>query len=185
MKGLKVFWEKLPQGLRGDKRLALIVGLCVLGVLLLVLSALPGGKQDTDNTAQAAPQISSYDVSDYVTRLEERLCALLGEIDGAGKARVMLTLESGTQEVYAGDERQKTSSSAQGASSENDFEYITIKAKDGSEQGLLLTIVQPRVRGVAVVCEGGGSALVQAAVIQAVTAVLDVSAARVSVSKMG
>lgn len=122
-------------------------------------------------------------MSDYITQLENKLSSLISGIDGAGKTRVMLTLENSSEDVYAGDEQQKNSDSATGVNSEARFEYITIKAKDGSEQGLLITVIQPRVRGVAVVCEGGGSAIVESSIIGAVTAVLDVSAARVSVSQ--
>ncbi|MDR1410291.1 MAG: hypothetical protein LBJ12_08575 [Oscillospiraceae bacterium] len=176
--------EKLPEKLRGDKKLLLIAGLCVLGILFLALSALPGKSTKASSELPSTPQVNAADVSAYVTQLEERLASLISDMDGAGKARVMLTLESGAEEVYAGDEQHKSSTNRQGDSNEARFEYITLRAKDGSEQGLLLTVIQPHVRGVAVVCEGGGSALVQTAIIQTVTAVLDVSAARVSISKM-
>ena len=175
--------EKLPEKWRGDKKLLLIAGLCAAGVLLIALSAIPGKSKEQTPPANT-PQVNQADVSDYVTQLEDKLARLISEIDGAGRTRVMLTLESGAEEVYAGDEQLKTGSTSQGESRELRFEYITLRAKDGSEQGLLLTVVQPRVRGAAVVCEGGGSALVQTAILQTVTAVLDVSSARVSISRM-
>ncbi|MDR0884272.1 MAG: stage III sporulation protein AG [Oscillospiraceae bacterium] len=171
--------------LKSEKKLALIVGLGVLGVLFIALSAIPKSPAKTAQTQPAsAPTVGQADVSDYVAQMEERLTGLISAIDGAGRTRVMLTLECGTEEVYAGDESQKTSGNESNASLESRFEYLTLKAKDGSEAGLLLTVLQPRVRGVAVVCDGGGSALVQTAISQTVTAVLDVSAARVSITKM-
>jgi len=175
--------EKLPEKMRGDKKLAMIVGICVVGVLLIALSAIPG-KPKANAEPPNTPEVFQADVSDYVTHLEERLAQLISEMDGAGKTRVMLTLESGAEEVYAADEQFKSSSTQHGENRELRFEYITLRAKDGGEQALLLTVVQPRVRGVAVVCEGGGSALVQTAILQTVTAVLDVSSARVSINKM-
>ncbi|MCL2023272.1 MAG: stage III sporulation protein AG [Oscillospiraceae bacterium] len=174
--------ELIPEKLWGDKKLLLIAGVCVLGVLLIALSAIPS-KSEKIPDAPAPPQLSHSDVGEYVAQLEARLAALISEIDGAGKTRVMVTLENSAEEVYAGDEQNKITESQQSTSAENRFEYITIKARDGSEQALLLTVVQPRVRGVAVVCEGGGSALVHTAILQMVTAVLDVSSARVSVQR--
>jgi stage III sporulation protein AG len=188
---LQKLGEKLPEKLRGDKKLALIAVLCVLGVVCLALSALPGKaeKNTEESGADSVPQVDQADVSAYITQLEGKLAQLISEMDGAGKTRVMLTLENGTEEVFAGNEEQKSSGGQEGAgvsgaSGSASFEYIKLRAKDGSEQGLLLTVVQPRVRGVAVVCEGAGSALVQTAILQTVTAVLDVSSARVSISKM-
>lgn len=181
---LRGLCEKLPEKLRGDKKLMLIAGLCILGVLFIALSAIPGKSSNASSEPAAPPQVNQADVSAYVTQLEERLAQLIAEIDGAGNTRVMLTLENGTEEVYAGDEQRKTGGNQQGTNDEARFEYITLRAKDGSEQGLLLTVVQPRVRGVAVVCEGGGSALVQTAILRTVTAVLDVSSVRVAISKM-
>jgi len=183
MKDMKAKLRELKEKLRGDKKLALIAGVCALGILLIALSAIPG-KSKAPEPPPSTPQVNQADVSAYVSQLEERLAAIISEMDGAGRTRVMLTLESGAEEVYAGDEQHKSGSTAQGQSMEVRFEYITLRAKDGGEQALLLTVVQPRVRGVAVVCEGGGSSLVQTAVLQTVTAVLDVSSARVSINKM-
>ena len=53
---------------------------------------------------------------------------------------------------------------------------------DGKE-GLLVTEIQPTVRGVVVVCDGGDRDDVRERVIQAVAVALDVSSKRVCVVK--
>lgn len=49
---------------------------------------------------------------------------------------------------------------------------------------MIIKLIQPKIRGVAVVCEGGGSDAVRQEITQAITAVLDISASRVYITKM-
>jgi stage III sporulation protein AG len=42
-------------------------------------------------------------VTDYAAELETRLTALISRVEGAGKTAVMVTLESGSESVYAID----------------------------------------------------------------------------------
>lgn len=58
-----------------------------------------------------------------------------------------------------------------------------MKGSDGSEQALAVTEIQPVVKGVVVVCDGGGNPAVQQSVTEAVTTALDISSVRVCVIK--
>ena len=60
--------------------------------------------------------------------------------------------------------------------------YLTVDTDTGPV-GLLLTHVQPTVKGVAVVCDGGGNAAVQQRVIQVVSTAFHISERRVCVVK--
>lgn len=51
-------------------------------------------------------------------------------------------------------------------------------------QGLLVTELQPTVKGVVIVCEGGDQPLVQQRVTDAVTIALNISSKRVCVTKL-
>ena len=59
--------------------------------------------------------------------------------------------------------------------------YFSVRGSDGSEQALPLTELQPVIRGVVVVCPGGGDPAVAERITQAVTTALDISSARVCV----
>jgi len=56
-----------------------------------------------------------------------------------------------------------------------------IKNSDGTQQPIAVTEVQPIVKGVVVVCDGGDNPLIQQKVIQAVTTALDITSTRVCV----
>lgn len=88
--------------------------------------------------------------------------ALISRVEGAGKTAVMVTLESGSESIYA------TDTDSDGSSTHGTFWAA------GEADGLVETVETPRVLGVAVVCEGGGSAAVQSrvtALVQALTGI--------------
>ena len=177
----------LPEKLRKDKKLLIITILGTAAIILLLLSEFVGNggeKKKTEDTT-VAPQT---DVQSYSEDIEKRLTELISSMDGAGDTRVMVTLESGAEQVYAENfnnenEASKSDSNETGIKSSAQGEYIILDTGNG-ENGLILKIVQPEIRGVAVVCEGAGSAEVRKNVTEAVSAALGISSARVSVTKM-
>lgn len=173
---LKKSVKALSRKFSADRKTVFIIILGAAGVLLLVLSELiPSSPKEQKTDVKTDTAVSS---ADYEKSLEERLAKIISDIDGAGEVSVMVTLESGTESVFAQDEKR---SGAESGGQEN--EYVIIKNDDG-EGGVLLKTSQPRVRGVAVVCTGGGSAVVRQSILNTVTAVLGISSARVNISVM-
>jgi stage III sporulation protein AG len=167
---------------------ALVLAGGLAGLLLLCITSLPGSKGAEGGNKNPASESIRVDLTDYERQLEERLCAILGSIAGAGETRVMLTLDCGSEPIYAtqGDTDQKSHYGEGG--SEEAFraskEYVVIGTGSGA-QGLVLKMIEPQVRGVAVICQGGDDLLVRQAIVEAVTAVLGVGSNKVSVAKLG
>ena len=92
-----------------------------------------------------------------------------------------MTLDQGSEQVYATEERG--SNRAQEGEQDEEWEttFYSVRGSDGSEQALPVTEKQPVVRGVVVVCTGGGDPAVCESVTTAVTTALDISSARVCV----
>lgn len=156
-------------------RLLLIAG--AIGVGLILLSEILPEKA-------AEPTAASKATEDYVAELEERLRTVVGSIDGVGHCRVMITVENGVEYVYASEQKAGSDYSTEGdrLSQTDDSESSVILVEtDSGYEGLLVTELQPTVKGVLVVCEGGGDAAVQTRVTEAVTAVLHITAKRVCV----
>ncbi len=164
--------EKLLTKLKADKRIIIILIIGFAGILLLTLSELIPQK-DEKVEAEKASEVQT--VYEYEESLEKRLSTLLSSIDGAGKVRVMLTLDCGDENIYAAEDKQSEASSER--------EYVLVE-NNGEKSGLLLKIAQPEVRGVAVVCEGADSAKVREEITGVVTAVLRLSTNRVNIAKM-
>ncbi len=165
-----------------SKKLIFTAALLVAGIAALMLSEFTDQKQTLSvQTTSAVPADSAYE---YEEKLEERLISMISSIEGAGNTKVMVTLESGSEDVYLHDYNYGENIEPGGENSmERRDEYVIIDGSAG-EQGIVVRVAEPKVRGVAVVCEGGGSELVREQIVSTVTALLDISSARVSVAKM-
>ena len=158
---------RLRTALADEKqRVNLLVLMGLAGLVLLAVSAwLPA-----DDAAQPAAAVQET-AADYAAQLENRLTALIRCVDGAGDTAVMVTLESGSESVYATD-------------TDRDGGSTHVLLGSGGADGLVETVQTPRVLGVAVVCEGGGTAAVQNRVTALVEALTGVGANHITVAKM-
>lgn len=158
---------RLRTALADEKqRVNLLAFMGLAGLVLLAVSAwLPA-----DDAAQPAAAVQET-AADYAAQLENRLTALIRCVDGAGDTAVMVTLESGSESVYATD-------------TDRDGGSTHVLLGSGGADGLVETVQTPRVLGVAVVCEGGGTAAVQNRVTALVEALTGVGANHITVAKM-
>ncbi|MFU0833314.1 MAG: Stage III sporulation protein AG [Oscillospiraceae bacterium] len=161
----------------------------VIGIALIFLSSFLEGGENTEPKLDLSQD--SYTAEEYETHLEQELTDLITKIQGVGNASVMVTLERTKEAVYAKEEKvsgQTTKDQSNGSmrnetDQSNETTYILVKDANGSEKALSVTEIQPIVKGVVVVCDGGSSPAVQQNVIDAVTTALDISSARVCVIK--
>ena len=91
------------------KRTYLLLAAGLAGMLLICISEwMPASP-----AAAPAPETSagSEESSDYAASLEQRLTELIGQMEGAGRTRVMVTLASGGTTQYATDTEDTADSS--------------------------------------------------------------------------
>lgn len=148
----------------------------------------------TGNVKQTSSEMqSSISYEDYAAQLEARLTEMISSVDGAGETKVMVTLECGTEYVYAS--QQKTTSAmsensdANGKKSRDEKstgeENIILIDGDKGEEPLILKEMTPTVAGVVVVCSGADNAQVKQRIVDIVTTALGTSSNRVCVTLMG
>lgn len=126
-----------------------ILLLAACGVLLIVASALFGNEEENE--------IAEYtEVGFYTEYLEERITELCNSIYGVSDAKVFLTLDCSSEQIYQND----------GAS---DFLILT---GESGEKAVKLCEIYPKVRGIAVVCRGGDIPRIQATVTDLLSAAL-------------
>lgn len=97
---------------------------------------------------------SSQSAEDYGENLEKELTEIVSKISGVGRCEILLTMENSVEYVYLSNGDTKTKS------------------------------IEPTVRGVAVVCDGGENPVTKEKVIDVVTKALNISSSRVSVTKL-
>ncbi len=172
------------KGEKGTKWL-LVIGLA--GILLIFASGFFSKKEDT-KTPAANQNVMTAD--QYAEKLEQKLTQIIGSISGVGEPKVMVTLENGIEYIYAQEEKNSGSKtedvnsngSKSQQSSDSEKNYLIVDGASG-KQALVVTEVQPTIKGVVVVCAGGDQTAVQQRVINAVSTALNITSARICVVK--
>lgn len=143
----------------------------VLLVLIIGIGLMLLPTEDANiNTAASKPQ------SEPVT-LQEELEQILSQIRGAGKVKVLLTESSGTQTVYQTDQDQRGQDSVSNKT-------VIVTDSNRNQNGLIHRIDPPVYLGAVIVCQGGDSAAVKLAIVEAVASVTGLSTDRITVLKM-
>ncbi len=176
--------------LKSEKGGKVILATGILAILLIFISGyFSGGEKGTSQAKSEQTQLLSAD--EYTAQLERRLTDIVGSIAGAGTCKVMVTLENGIQYVYAQEEKisenkmqDNTDSTVRTQESgDRQKSYIIVDSGSGN-QALVVTEVQPTIKGVVIVCQGGGSPSVQQQVINAVTTALAINSTKVCVAPL-
>jgi len=156
-------WPEKWKGALEKYRFAFLV--LALGVVLLLLPTSPERTQET----QAEEQSESLQIEALEHRLEE----VLSKVDGAGKTRVVLTLDSGSRQVLAQDRRQD----GNGGSATT----VVVGQGSGTQEVVPLQTLAPDFRGALVVCPGGDDPQVKLRLLEAVSALTGLGADRISI----
>jgi len=183
--------KKIHEFLLKDKSKKIIICIGILGIVLIFISELfktNNAKKVTASTSATASS-STYE---YVAQLENNLKELISSIKGAGNTRVMVTLENSEETVYATEEKKNKEAtedksdgqlSKKRESDDCEKKYITVRDADGTERALSVTQIQPTVKGVVVVCDGGDIPEVQQKITDAIKTALNITSKRVYVTK--
>ena len=164
--------KQLITNFKNYKKAIILIAVALTGMLLIMLSE-TGNKEAEKCTDNIHAAVSESELSKEVETFIEN-------IKGAGKTRVMLTFEALEETVYAVDRDEDSASDGR----HNIKDKYVIIDGGSKEEGLKLKVVSPKVRGVAVVCEGGDNPLIKGQIISAVSALFDISSNKISVAVM-
>ena len=156
----------------GIPKLCLIL---LLGVSLIIVS-IPSGK--TKKNAQSTETTAKEDSTDlYVKKQEKRLVNALKHVEGVGKVKVMITVNSSKEGPYeqSSSEKEKTV---------KEDEQTVLVEEDGKKVPYVIKEVEPVVEGVVVVAQGGGNDIIKNQIVEAVSVLFHISSYKVKVLKM-
>ena len=151
--------------IKGKKWFIIIAG-AALGVFLIAYrpSTAKGERIEKDGAET---------ISFYTETLEKRIAELCRASAGIKDVTVLLTLDSGSEYVYAAN--------TAGGDGTETREYLIVSGEDGGEP-VRVTEICPRVRGVAVVCTNGDRADVKEKITTLLSAALGIPSNRIRVS---
>lgn len=142
------------------------------------------GSRDTDTYMN--------ELDRYTQALEEKLENILMSVEGAGNVQVMITMKNtSTKEVLMEEpysQSNVTEQDGDGGSrdtSEINQDYNVIYEEgDGTTMPFVVSELSPKVEGVAVVAEGGDSAVVKEKITGIIKALFDIEINKIAVGKM-
>ena len=184
--------ELLFSAEKSELRVKILLAVGLVAIALLFLSDFTGSDAKKASAEPSSYTAANEDYDGYTARLESRLTELISSVDGAGRTKVMVTLECGTEYVYAS--QQKTTSALSENSNPDgrvsrdekrsgEESLILIDAGRG-EEPLILKEITPTVAGVVVLCSGADDINVRQQIINVVTTALGTSSNRVCVTRM-
>ena len=170
------------------KKQIIILAIGFFGMAMIFVSGFISDKEEENVPEQEAAAPMTAD--DYRKQLEQELSEIISRIDGVGEVSILITMDTSTEDVYVVEKKteEKTGYSSSSDSGESDGEYreenkyVTVKRKDGSEDAVLQKQIMPKIRGVLVVCDGGGNNVIKEKIAQAVSNVLNISVGKVFVT---
>lgn len=178
MNFLKSFQHKFD-GIKNNRKLSLILIAGFLAIGLIFVSEINFTEEKYENIEEN----NDMTTAEYCIYLEDKVSEIINSIDGAGETKVMITISETTEYIYATNDKDTRKSNNENNDTTFENDYV-IMEKDNNDTGLLIKKIEPKVRGVAVVCEGGNNATVQNQIYSAVSAVLNISTSRISISKL-
>ena len=149
----------------------------LVGVLLMNL---PSGTNG--DTSDSEVFESKFDIDKFESRIEKTLY----ECEGVGRAKVVLSVESGPESVYAKDAKKSQREQPEGVvvESDSDMKPSIMSEGAGKESPIKIKEMYPEFRGALVVCDGANDVNVRRIVIDSVSALTGLKSDSISVVKM-
>lgn len=153
------------------KRYKFVLIVVLVGIVLMLLPT--SGREKTE-------EITSTQGEDFnLEETEHRMEEMLEKINGVGKVRLMLTLQSGSRLTLA--ERIQTEQMKEQSRIER--EPLTLNRGSGTQEAVITNRFYPIYQGAVVVCQGADSSTVQLAVTESIQALTGLGADRIRVVK--
>lgn len=144
------------------------------------------------STGNVAQSQEKNEAEEYAAYLEEKLESVLGEMDGVGKVKVMITFSDYGESIVEKDTvditntvNETDSSGGSRSTFEREIQSETIRVED--ESGTYPYVgkeIMPTIEGIVVVAEGGGNATVVSQISKAAMALFPIEAHKIIVVKM-
>lgn len=170
---MNIRWPEAVQRWKGAlRKYQYVLLVMAVGAVLLLLPS--GGRDSPGEEAPAREEGASFDLEAF----EEKLEQTLSRIEGAGEARVVLTLDGGSRQVLARNQDREGDGGVSNT-------VVTVGKGSGQQEVVPLQTVAPQFRGALVVCPGGGDPQVRLKLIEAVAALTGLGSDRISVCAGG
>lgn len=188
------FFEKI-----GKDRFVIIL---LVGILLLVLF-IPTGDNSTigikktsktsDEESETQQIKNSISEDNQEKEIEKKMETVFSQVDGAGKVEVMVTLDSDGENIVEKDTPQTRESTSESDSTGGTRTILNLSETEstvystndsGGQIPYVSKTIKPSIRGVVIVAQGGGNAVVAKNLTEAAEALFQIESHKIKVMKM-
>lgn len=204
--------QKIKSGKKPGKDQFVI---CILVGLLLLVIGIPVSEKSTSGTTKSGLLDNKSDIiekssqskatkedidiekienaEEYERYIENKLEQAIAVMEGAGKVKVMVTVNSSRELVVAKDmptvQSNTTEQDSEGGSRtvdelESGEETVYRKESDGSSSPYVVKTLQPLIEGVVVVTQGGDRVDVKTNITEAIVALFNIEPNKIKIVKM-
>lgn len=157
--------------LKSNKKITIYLSLIIISVILLFFFNILDNGENKKNVIKN--EINTE--SDYISNVESDLTKIISKIDGAGDTIVMITSKGTSKYEYAKEKHNIKSDE------KNEMEEKYIYGENN--QPVTISIENPTITGVLVVCEGGGNSAVRERIYRAVSTSLNIGTNQIYVTQ--
>ncbi|MCI8713509.1 MAG: stage III sporulation protein AG [Ruminococcus sp.] len=165
----------------------------LVGILLLVVAwPMPGQEPEEKGDAEPVSDSGLSDEEAYQEYLEKRIARALEQVEGVGRAEVVITLKSTAEKVVEKDQVSDSQTSSEADSvggtrtideRSSQRESVYEQRSDGTQTPYVRKELTPEIGGVLIVCDGGDNAVVIRDITEAVQALFGVEAHKIKIMK--
>ena len=165
----------------------------LVGILLLVVAwPMPGQEPEEKGDAEPVSDSGLSDEEAYQEYLEKRIARALEQVEGVGRAEVVITLKSTAEKVVEKDQVSDSQTSSEADSvggtrtideRSSQRESVYEQRSDGTQTPYVRKELTPEIGGVLIVCDGGDNAVVIRDITEAVQALFGVEAHNIKIMK--
>ena len=162
---------------------------CLILLLGLLLMLLPGRRNagKAEDQAAAPPvgnAVANFSAQNYCAQTEQDLEQILTQIEGAGKVRVLLTLQAGQETVYLKDDETQRSLDGEKTVESSSGNTVILSRGASYNEAVIVKTKYPSFRGALIVSQGGDDPVVRIRLVEAVSALLGLGSDKITVVKM-
>lgn len=163
-------WKDIAKKLERFRYPALLLA---VGVILMMIPF--GGQKESAEETETVRNLELFDLNQFTENTEE----ILSGISGAGKVKVLLTLETDGVREYLTDTTQQI----EGERTERQVETV-LQRLDGDDLPVSVCVSYPKFRGAVVVCSGGDVPTVILGIKEALSSLTGLGMDKITVLKM-
>ena len=198
------YFKKEADGDKDHKRKIenLVVLVILIIVTLIIINQIwngqEKGKQSMQNEEVDDKVLASQEITENMISgsnsidLESSLETILGNIEGVGKVKVLITYSESSQTVpmfnedtsISATEETDTNGGSRKISQENTKKEVIYQEVDGEKIPITQSVIMPTIEGAIITAAGAGNATVKSNIIQAVEAATGLATHKIQVFPM-